>query len=83
MVTKGTTQTRNGNGDQTGRMLRTGEACRILCVHCNTLRRWSEQGRINAYRVGPRGDRRFRLEDVNSLLTEEIRFNSEYYRKVK
>ena len=83
MVTKGTTQTRNGNRDQTGRMLRTGEACRILCVHCNTLRRWSEQGIINAYRVGPRGARRFRLEDVNALLTEEIRFNSEYYRKAK
>jgi excisionase family DNA binding protein len=83
MVTKGTTQTRNGNRDQTGRMLRTGEACQILCVHCNTLRRWSEQGIISAYRVGPRGDRRFRLEDVNALLAEEIRFNSEYYRKVK
>jgi len=83
MVTKGTTQTRNGNRDQTGRMLRTGEACRILCVHCNTLRRWNERGMINAYRVGPRGDRRFRLEDINALLMEEIRFNSEYYRKVK
>jgi len=83
MVTKGTTQTKNGNRDQTGRMLRTGEACRILCVHCNTLRRWNEKGMINAYRVGPRGDRRFRLEDINALLTEEIRFNSEYYRKVK
>jgi excisionase family DNA binding protein len=83
MVTKGTTQTRNGNRDQTGRMLRTGEACRILCVHCNTLRRWNEKGMINAYRVGPRGDRRFRLEDINALLMEEIRSNSEYYRKVK
>ena len=83
MVTKETTQTRNGNGDQTGRMLRLGEACRILCIHGNTLRRWSEQGMINAYRIGPRGDRRFRLEDVNALLAEEIRFNSEDYRKVK
>jgi excisionase family DNA binding protein len=71
MVTKGTTQIRNGNRDQTGRMLRTGEACRILCIHCNTLRRWSERRIINAYRVGPRGDRRFRLEDVNALLTEK------------
>jgi excisionase family DNA binding protein len=83
MVTRGATQTRNGSGDQTDKLLRTGEACQILCVHCNTLRRWSEQGIINAYRVGPRGDRRFRLEDVNALLTEEIRVNSEYYRKVK
>jgi excisionase family DNA binding protein len=83
MVTRWATQTRNDNGDQTGRMLRTGQACRILCVHSNTLRRWCELGIIKAYRVGPRGDRRFRLEDVNALLTEEIRFNSEYYRKVK
>ena len=30
MITGGATQTRNGNGDQTGRMLRTGEACQIL-----------------------------------------------------
>ena len=77
MVPKGTTQTRNGNGDQTGRMLRTGQACRILCVHSNTLRRWCELGIIKAYRVGPRGDRRFRLEDVTALFTEEIRFNSD------
>jgi excisionase family DNA binding protein len=83
MVTRGATQTRNDNRDQTGRMLRTGQACRILCVHSNTLRRWCELGIIKAYRVGPRGDRRFRLEDINALLTEEIRFNSEYYRKVK
>jgi excisionase family DNA binding protein len=49
-------------------MLRTGEACRILCIHSNTLRRWSEQGIIKAYRVGPRGDRRFRRDDIAALL---------------
>ena len=32
MVTRGATQPRNGNGDQTGRMLRTGEACQILLL---------------------------------------------------
>ena len=52
-------------------MLRTGEACRILCVHGNTLRRWSEQGIVKVYRVGPRGDRRFRLEDIAALLIEK------------
>jgi excisionase family DNA binding protein len=76
MVTRVTTKTRDENGDQTGRMLRTGEACRILFVSCNTLRRWNKLGIINAYRVGPRGDRRFRVEDVHALLTEEIRTNS-------
>jgi excisionase family DNA binding protein len=62
--------------DQIGGMLRTGEACRILYVSGNTLRRWNKLGLINAYRVGPRGDRRFRLEDVNALLAQEIKLNS-------
>jgi len=78
MVTRTKTQTRDGNRDQTERMLRTGEACRILCIHSNTLRRWSEQGIIRAYRLGPRGDRRFRLEDVTALFTSEIRLKSDF-----
>jgi excisionase family DNA binding protein len=52
-------------------MLRTGEACRILCIHANTLRRWSEQGIVKVYRVGPRGDRRFRRDDIAALLIEK------------
>ena len=52
-------------------LLRTGEACRILCIHSNTLRRWSEQGIVKTYRLGPRGDRRFRREDIAALLIEK------------
>lgn len=52
-------------------MLRTGEACRILCIHSNTLRRWSKQGIVKAYRVGPRGDRRFIREDIAALLKQK------------
>ena len=83
MVTMETKQGRNDSGDQTGRMLRTGQACRILCVHSNTLRRWCELGIIKAYRIGPRGDRRFKLEDVTELLAENIRFNSTITREPK
>ncbi len=83
MVTMETKQRRNDNRDQTGRMLRTGQACRILCVHSNTLRRWCELGIIRAYRIGPRGDRRFKLEDVTELLAENIRFNSTITREPK
>lgn len=54
-------------------MLNLGEACRILYVHENTLRRWSDQGIIKAYRIGPRGDRRFRRDDVAALLVEVTR----------
>ena len=74
-----TQRTRNGmpKGDRMPSiMLRTGEACRILCIHANTLRRWNEQGIIKAYRVGPRGDRRFRRDDIAALLIAQTKDSS-------
>ena len=50
-----------------GNMLTVSEVSQLLHVHCNTLRRWTEQGIIKAYRIGPRGDRRFRAEDIAVL----------------
>ena len=52
-------------------MLTVREVSQILHVHSNTLRRWSDLGIIKAYRIGPRGDRRFKQEDINLLLMEE------------
>jgi len=57
--------------NQMGRMLTVREVSQLLHVHSNTLRRWSDQGIIKAYRIGPRGDRRFRAEDIAVLLLEE------------
>jgi excisionase family DNA binding protein len=51
-------------------MLTTSEVAQILNVHINTVRRWSNQGDIKSYRIGSRGDRRFRREDVNALLNK-------------
>ena len=48
-------------------MLTTGEVARIFNLHASTIRRWSEQGIIKSYRIGPRGERRFRREDVAVL----------------
>ena len=59
--------------DSTKTMLTIREASRLLNVHSNTLRRWAEQGIVKAYRVGPRGDRRFRREDISALLMERTR----------
>jgi len=56
---------------QISTMLTVREVSRLLHVHRNTLRRWSDQGIIKAYRIGPRGDRRFRPEDIAVLLLEE------------
>ena len=59
------------NNYQMGGMLTVREVGQLLHVHSNTLRRWSDQGIIKAYRIGPRGDRRFRAEDIAVLLLEE------------
>ncbi len=50
-------------------MLTTSEVARILNVHINTVRRWSNQGVLKSYRIGPRGDRRFRKDDVDAFYT--------------
>jgi len=49
-------------------LLTTAEAAKLLNVHINTVRRWSNKGIIATYRIGPRGDRRLRQGDVDKLL---------------
>ena len=51
-------------------MLTISEVAKLLNVHLNTVRRWSNQETLKAYRIGPRGDRRFRVEDVTRFLLE-------------
>ena len=52
-------------------MLTTSDVARLLSVHLNTVRRWSNQGILKAYRIGTRGDRRFRQEDITSFLSKQ------------
>jgi len=56
--------------NQMSNMLTVREVARLLHVHPNTLRRWSNAGRIKVYRITPRGDRRFRRQDVARFLAE-------------
>ena len=44
------------------------EVARMLHVHENTVRRWSDRGIIESRRICKRGDRRFNVEDVEILL---------------
>jgi excisionase family DNA binding protein len=69
-------QRRNDNNNSMGAMLTMREACELLNVHGNTLRRWSTLGLIQAYRVGIGQHRRFRAEDVAALVVEHTRFGS-------
>jgi excisionase family DNA binding protein len=49
------------------RWLTLGQACRLLGVDESTLRRWSDNGQVRAFRT-PGGHRRFAEEDVQALL---------------
>ena len=44
------------------------KAARLLGVHPNTIRAWSDAGRLRYYRINPRGDRRYRLGDLQRFL---------------
>lgn len=55
-------------------MLTISEVAQLLRVHVNTVRRWNNQGIIKAYRIGPRGVRRFRQQDVSIFLARSQNF---------
>jgi len=49
-------------------MLTTRDVAHLLGLHPNTVRRWSNTGALKSYRIGSRGDRRFKREDIDSFL---------------
>ena len=51
-------------------LLTVSEVAQLLHIHPNTLRRWSNEGRLNAFRITPRGDRRFKKQEVDRFLSE-------------
>ena len=51
-------------------MLSVAQAAALLGVHPNTLRGWTDAGRLTAYRINLRGDRRYRRREVERLLAE-------------
>jgi len=61
------------NNNDIDPMLTTSEVARILSVHINTVRRWSNQGILKSYRIGSRGDRRFKKEDIASFFSKDGR----------
>ena len=49
-------------------MLTNRQVADFLQVSICTVRRWSDKGMLKYYRVGSRGDRRYRRADVLSFL---------------
>jgi len=56
--------------NEIGPMLTVREVARLLHIHSNTVRRWSDRGILRVYRITHRGDRRFRREDIARFLAE-------------
>jgi len=44
----------------------------LLGVHPNTIRRWSNNGLMQCFRLGPRNDRRFELQQVMEMIRPRI-----------
>lgn len=45
-------------------------AARVLGVHANTIRAWTDQGRLSCIRINDRGDRRYRDRDLYAFLED-------------
>lgn len=57
-------------GEDRGTLVSVAQAAALLGVHPNTIRAWTDAGRLPAFRINARGDRRYRSGDVERLLAE-------------
>ena len=57
--------------DKRDALLSVAQAASLLGVHPNTIRSWTDAGRLTAYRINARGDRRFRRNEVERILVED------------
>jgi excisionase family DNA binding protein len=58
-------------------LLTARQVARLLNVHVNTVRRWNDRGILKAYRIGPRGDRRFNKADIDMFLAGNVESTQE------
>ena len=63
-------QAAHERGEDPGALVSVAQAAALLGVHPNTIRAWTDAGRLPAFRINPRGDRRYRRGDVQRLLAE-------------
>lgn len=52
------------------KLLRINEAAEMLGVNPETLRRWDREGKLLAIKVSKRGDRRYKLEDLQKFIED-------------
>jgi len=52
-------------------LLTISAAAKYLGVDPNTLRRWDQEGRLPSIRIGVRGDRRYKQQDLEQVLKQD------------
>ncbi|OGD08832.1 hypothetical protein A2397_05300 [Candidatus Amesbacteria bacterium RIFOXYB1_FULL_44_23] len=50
------------------KLIKIREAAELLGINPETLRRWDNEGRLNAVRIGKRKDRRYKLSDIQKIM---------------
>ena len=53
------------------KLIRINEAAELLSVHPETLRRWDREGKLHTVVINDRGDRRFKLSEINKFMNKE------------
>lgn len=54
-------------------LLRMSEAKELLGVSANTMRRWDKEGILQAIRITPKSNRRYKREDIEKLIERRQR----------
>jgi two-component system sensor histidine kinase/response regulator len=58
---------RKGENNPLKRMLTVDEVAYALHVHPSTIRKWASEGQLKSYRLGAKGNVRFKIEDVSDF----------------
>jgi len=54
-------------------LLNIKQVSQILGVHADTLRKWDNEGRLKAVRLGSRQDRRWQRDQILRILKEGLK----------
>ena len=53
------------------KLLRISDAAEMLGVNPETLRRWDNSGVLKAVKLGTRGDRRYKRDDLEKIIEKK------------